>query len=143
MILDRRGLLATGLLLALGGCATSRGVTLVMGATGETAELETLKAVVAGPQGLTLRVVAKGCTRKEDFAFYVDHHATQPTVAFARKRIDACHGVPGEVELAFSYAELGVAGQGRLVVLNPVSLGVKAGWHGRSVRGPRPSTSSG
>jgi hypothetical protein len=121
MSLDRRGLLATGLLLALGGCATSRGVTLVMDATGETAELEALKAITAGPDGLTLRVVSSGCTRKEDFAFYLDHAATPPTVAFARKRVDVCHGALGEVVLAFSYTELGVAGQGRLAVLNPVA----------------------
>ena len=120
MTLDRRGLLATGLLLlALGGCA-GRGVLLVAGATGETAELESLKAITASPAGLTLRVASSGCTRKADFAFYVDHAASPPTVAFARKRLDICHAEAGEVELSFSYAELGVSGQGRLVVLNPV-----------------------
>jgi hypothetical protein len=119
MTLDRRGLLATGLLLALSGCA-GRGVLLVAGATGETAELEPLKAIAAGATGLTLRVASSGCTRKADFAFYVDHAAAPPTVAFARKRLDICHAEAGEVELSFSYAELGVAGQGRLVVLNPV-----------------------
>ena len=123
MTLDRRGLLATGLLLVLCGCATSRGVTLVMGATGETAELETLNAVTAGPEGLTLRVASSGCTRKEDFTFYLDRAASPPTVAFARKRVDSCHGAAGEAVLAFSYAELGVGGQGRLAVLNPVSPG--------------------
>lgn len=117
---DRRVLLATGLLLVLGGCATSRGVKLMVGATGETAELEALKAITAGPEGLTLRVVSSGCTRKEDFAFYLDHAATPPTVAFARKRVDGCHGAPEEVVLAFSYVELGVAARGRLAVLNPV-----------------------
>ncbi|CAN5293127.1 hypothetical protein BH10PSE3_BH10PSE3_14020 [soil metagenome] len=120
MGLDRRGLLATGLLLALGGCATSRGVTLVMGATSETAELEALKAITAGPDGLTLRVASGGCTRKEDFVFYLDRAATPPTVAFARKQVDGCHGTPGEVEVVFSYAELGAPGQGRLAVLNPL-----------------------
>lgn len=123
MTLDRRGLLATGLLLALGGCATSRGVTLVAGATGETAELEALKAITAGPDGLSLRVASTGCTRKEDFAFYLDRATTPPTLAFARKRVDGCHGAAGEVVLAFSYAELGVAGRGRLAVLNPLMSG--------------------
>jgi hypothetical protein len=123
MALDRRRLLATGLLLVLGGCATSRGVTLVLDATGETAELEALRAVAAGPDGLTLRVSTNGCTRKEDFAFYVDHATTPPTVAFARKRVDSCHGAAGDVALGFSYAELGVPGQGRLAVLNPVGAG--------------------
>jgi len=121
MSLDRRGLLATGLLLVLGGCATSRGVTLVAGASGETAELEALKAAVAGLDGLKLRVVSHGCTRKEDFAFYVDHAATPPTVAFARKRVDACHGVSNLVEVGFSYDELGLAGAGTVRLLNPVN----------------------
>jgi hypothetical protein len=121
MSLDRRGLLATGLLLALSGCATARGVILIAGQTGETAELETLTAAVAGPTGLTLRVASSGCTRKEDFAFYVDHAAAPPTVAFARKRVDGCHAAVGEVELSFSYQELGVAWRGRLAVLNPVA----------------------
>jgi hypothetical protein len=118
MTLDRRGLLATGLLLALGGCA-GRGVLLVAGATGET-ELEPLEAIAAGPTGLTFRVASSGCTRKADFAFYIDRAASPPTVAFARKRLDICHAQAGQVELSFSYAELGVAGQGRLAVLNPV-----------------------
>lgn len=119
MIPHRRGLLATGLLLALGGCA-GRGMLLVAGATGETAELEPLKAVTAGSSGLTLRVASSGCTHKADFAFYVDRAASPPTVAFARKRLDTCRAEAGEVELSFSYAELGVAGQGRLAVLNLV-----------------------
>ena len=121
MALDRRGLLATGLLLALGGCATSRGVTLVEGATGETAELEALKAITAGPDGLTLRVASSGCTRKEDFAFYVDRAAKPPTVAFARKRVDICKAAPNLVEVGFSYDELGLAGAGTVRLLNPVN----------------------
>ena len=121
MSLDRRGLLATGLLLALSGCATSRGVTLVAGASGETAELEALKAITAGPEGLTLRVASSGCTRKEDFAFYLDHAASPPTVAFARKRVDGCHGASSFVEVDFSYDELGLAGVGTVRLLNPVN----------------------
>jgi len=122
MTLDRRGLLATGLLLALGGCATGRGVTLVVGRTAETGELETLSAVTAGPDGLTLLVTSNGCTRKEDFVFYLDHAAAPPTIAFARKRLETCRPMeaPGEATLTFGYGELGLTGQGRLAVLNPV-----------------------
>jgi hypothetical protein len=120
MTLDRRRLLVAGALLALGGCATSPRVTLVAGRIGETEELEPLKAVTAGADGLTIRVASTGCTRKEDFAFYVDHAGPQPTIAFARKRVDGCRAAPGGVELSFSYQELGVAGQARLAVLNPV-----------------------
>ncbi|MBC7668014.1 MAG: hypothetical protein H7236_06045 [Gemmatimonadaceae bacterium] len=121
MTLDRRGLLATGLLLALGGCAASRGITLVAGPTGETAELEALEAITATRDGLVLRVTSSGCTRKEDFTFYLDHAALPPTVAFARKRVDGCHEAAEAVELRFSYEELGVVGRGRLAVLNPVT----------------------
>jgi len=121
MTLDRRGLLATGLLLALGGCATRRGVTLVAVRMEEAGELETLSAVTAGPDGLTLRATSNGCTRKEDFVFYVDHAATPPTVAFARKRLDGCPArTSGGATLTFSYGELGLTGHGRLAVLNPV-----------------------
>ena len=125
MTLDRRGLLATGLALVLGGCAGRGGVTLVAGPGGEAAGLETLKAVTAGPTGLTIRVTSGGCTRKADFVFYVDRADPRPTIAFARKRVDTCHAeASGEVAFAFSYEELGVAREGRLAVLNPVSAGL-------------------
>ncbi|MGR4863023.1 hypothetical protein [Caulobacter sp. LARHSG274] len=123
MTLDRRGLLAAGLALGLGGCAGRGGVRLVATATGP-GELETLKAISADAAGLTIRVASHGCTRKADFAFYVDRTGLQPTIAFARKRLDVCPALEtGEAVLAFSYAELGVSGQGRLVVLNPVGEG--------------------
>jgi hypothetical protein len=122
MTLDRRGLLATGLLLALGGCAGRGGVTLVTTAGDEAGGLETLKAVSAGPTALTIRVASSGCTAKADFAFYVERSGPRPTIAFARRRVDACHADgPGEALLTFSYGELGLAGAGKLVVLNPLS----------------------
>jgi hypothetical protein len=120
MTLDRRQLLAAGVLLAVGGCATSPKVTLVLGRTGETEELEPLKAVRAGADGLTIRVASTGCTRREDFAFYVDRAGPEATIAFARKRLDSCRAAPDVVELSFSYQELGVVRHGRLAVLNPV-----------------------
>jgi hypothetical protein len=119
MRLDRRRLLATGLLLALGGCATPRGVVLVAGTRGETAALEPLKKVSADSNGLTIEVVSNGCTRREDFVFYLDRLGGEPAIAFARKRLDACHGPSSTVVLAFAYAELGLAPRGRLWVLNP------------------------
>jgi hypothetical protein len=122
MTLDRRGLLATGLALALGGCAGRGGVSLVAGPGGEAAGLETLRAVTVGPAGLTIRVASGGCARKEDFAFYVDRTGVPPTIAFARKRLETCHAAtPGEAALTFTYQELGVAERGRLAVLNPLA----------------------
>jgi hypothetical protein len=118
---DRRRLLTGGLLLALGGCATSNGVRLVTGAAAETGELESLQGAVAGASGLVLRVGSNGCTTKADFAFYVGHQGREPTLAFARKRLDACKAAPSVVEIAFSYEELGLAGTGTVRLLNPVS----------------------
>jgi hypothetical protein len=118
---DRRRLLTGGLLLALGGCATSNGVRLVTDAAAETGELESLQVAVAGASGLVLRVGSNGCTTKADFAFYVGHQGREPTLAFARKRLDACKAAPSVVEIAFSYEELGLAGTGTVRLLNPVS----------------------
>ncbi len=120
MTLDRRGLLATGLLLVLGGCAERGGVTLVAGGRNAPAELEALNAVEADASGLTLRVASTGCTTRDDFTFYVDRSGHQPTVAFARKRLDQCKRARTTAAVRFSYQELGVPGQGRLAVLNPV-----------------------
>jgi len=119
MRLDRRRLLATGLLLALGGCTTPRGITLVAGARSETAALEPLKQVSADRDGVTIGVISTGCTRKEDFAFYIDRSGAEPAIAFARKRLDACHDPASTIALTFAYAELGLAPSGRLRLLNP------------------------
>lgn len=119
MTLDRRGLLAMGLLLALSGCATP-GVTLVVQPAGEAGELEALRGVVAGPSGLSLKATSSGCTTKADFVFYVGREGRERTIAFARKRLDICRAEPGVVEMTFSYEELGLAGAGTVRLLNPV-----------------------
>jgi hypothetical protein len=121
MALDRRRLLAAGLFLALGGCVGRGGVTLVAGGRNGPAELEALSAVEVDATGLTLRVASTGCTTREDFTFYVDRSGPQPAVAFARKRLDLCKRAPTTAAVRFSYQELGLPGQGRLAVLNPVA----------------------
>lgn len=121
MILHRRRLLAAGLFLALGGCAGRGGVTLVAGGRNAPAELEALSALEADATGLTLKVASTGCTTRDDFTFYVDRSGPQPTVAFARKRLDLCRRARTTADVRFSYQELGVPGHGRLAVLNPVS----------------------
>ncbi|WP_165188862.1 hypothetical protein [Caulobacter soli] len=121
MTFDRRRLLAAGLFLALGGCAGRGGVTLVARPGQDATELEALSAVEADASGLTLRVASTGCTKRDDFTFYVDRSGPQPAVAFARKRLDLCRRAPTTTTLRFSYQELGVSGQGRLAVLNPVN----------------------
>ena len=120
MVLDRRRLLTSGLLLALGGCAGRGGVILVTGGRSAPAGLEALGAVEADPTGLILRVASTGCTTRDDFTFYVDRSGHQPAVAFARKRLDLCRRARTTTAVRFTYQELGVSGRGQLAVLNPV-----------------------
>ncbi|CAN5216973.1 hypothetical protein BH10PSE4_BH10PSE4_07580 [soil metagenome] len=122
MTLDRRGLLATGLLLALGGCASQGGVRLIAEAAGP-GELETLDAAIAQAEGLTLRVASYGCTTKADFTFYIDRAGREPAIAFARRRLDVCRAAPGVVTLRFDYGELGLSRGGAVRLLNPVAAG--------------------
>lgn len=121
MTLDRRGLLATGLLLALGGCVQGPGGVLLIRGQDPSSELEPLQAVRAGPVGVTFRVASRGCTTKADFVFYLDRKDGLPRIAFARKRLDVCSGsAESQAEITFSYDELGVTNHGKLVVLNPL-----------------------
>ncbi len=83
-------------------------------------ELEPIGGVIAGPRGLTVRVTSGGCTTKADFAHYTEPRGEAVTVAFARRRLDRCGGKAGEVEILFSYQELGLARGQAVVVLNPI-----------------------
>lgn len=103
--------------LALGGCAT-------LGAPAEPrgplAELEPLLAARAGAQGLTIRMASGGCTTRAAIGFYVERRAGTVSVAFARKQVDVCK-TPGEAEIAFSWAELGLAPATPVFILNPIA----------------------
>jgi hypothetical protein len=121
MALDRRRLLSAGLLLALGGCATRDGVTLVVRPGQETGELEALKGARTAATGLVLKVLSQGCTTKADFTFYAGRDGRDQTIAFARKRLDVCKAAPNVVEVSFSYDELGLAGARTVRLLNPVT----------------------
>jgi hypothetical protein len=116
--MTRRSLLLAVTALALAGCATARPVVVAPGAG--PAELEPVYAVIAGRDALTLRVASNGCTKKEDFAFFVERKGEATTVAFARKRLDRCRSfAAGHADLVFTLAELGVAANAPLFVLNP------------------------
>lgn len=105
---------------ALGGCATV-GVAPA-GPPGPLAELEPLLAVASGREGLTIRVASRGCTARPEFAVYVERRAGAATVAFGRRQVDVCKA-PGEAEIAFSWAELGLDPKTPVFVLNPVGRG--------------------
>ncbi len=114
--MDRRVfLLAT---LALGGCAT---VAPPPAGPGPLPELEPLYAVEAGRDGLTIRVASAGCTARPDFVVFVDRRAGLASVAFARQHVDVCKAAPGQAEVAFTWAELGLAPRTPVFLLNPIA----------------------
>jgi hypothetical protein len=115
--MDRRGFVLAA--LALGGCAT---MAPPAAAPGPLGELEPLYAVESGRQGLTIRVATAGCTARPDFAFYVDRRGGAASVAFARKRVDVCKTAPGQAEVAFTWAEMGLAPRTPVFLLNPIAV---------------------
>jgi len=118
--LDRRVFLLAA--LALGGCATVAAPPAVTSATRTYGELEPLYSVLAGRDALTIRVGSNGCTAKADFAFYVERRAEGVALAFARKHVDPCKSfAQGKTELVFTWAELGLAPRGPVVLLNPMT----------------------
>jgi hypothetical protein len=110
--------------LALGGCATVAAPPVVAPAPQVLGELEPLYSAVAGREALTIRVASRGCTAKADFAFYVERRGGQASLAFGRRHVDACKAAaPGQTELVFSWAELGLEPRGPVFILNPVTAG--------------------
>lgn len=124
--MNRRVMLLAGLGL-LTGCATAPEVLVTPSATAPPTtathpELESLYSAVAGRDALTIQVASNGCTRKDDFAFYVDRKGLAPTVSFARKRLDQCRSFAmGKTELRFTWAELGLEPRATVFLLNPVT----------------------
>jgi hypothetical protein len=106
--------------LALSGCATLAPTSA--GPPPPLAELEPLYSAVAGREALTIRVASNGCTAKPDFAFYVERRGGSATIAFARKRVDACKSfAQGQTEIAFAWSELGLDAKAPVFLLNPVT----------------------
>jgi hypothetical protein len=116
--MDRRGFILAA--LALGGCATV-GQPPASAQPGPLAELEPLYAAQAGREGLTIQVKSAGCTARADFAFYVARRGEAVSIAFGRKQVDVCKAGSSQVEIAFSWAELGVAPKTPFFLLNPMA----------------------
>jgi hypothetical protein len=116
--MHRRFVILAGLAL-LGGCATAV-PPIVAPAASSLGELEPLYSANAGRDAITIRVSSNGCTKKEDFAFFVERKGQAVTLAFGRKKLDPCRSFAmGHADLTFTYAELGVAERTPLFVLNP------------------------
>lgn len=107
--------------LALAGCA-SLPPPRIVAPSAPLGELEPLYAARAGAEALTIRVSSNGCTKKEDFAFYVERNGGGAmTLAFGRKRIDTCKSFAmGHEDLTFSWAELGLPSRSPVFLLNPL-----------------------
>ena len=85
------------------------------------AELEPVHKVIADRHGLTVRVTTHGCTTKADFAHFTEPKGLATTLAFARRRLDRCRGAIAQVDLVFSYEELGLTPDQPVMVLNPIA----------------------
>jgi hypothetical protein len=111
--------------LALTGCATAApqaDIPVVTPAEAALAELEPLYAADAARDAITIRVSSNGCTAKADFAFFVERKGDVVTLAFGRKRIDACRSFAmGHADLTFTWAELGLAPRTPVFLLNPLT----------------------
>jgi len=116
--MNRRLLLIAGLGL-LAGCATSNGALLTAAVH---PELEAVYAAHAGREAVTIAVASNGCTKKEDFVFYVERRPHEATVSFARKRLDPCRSFAmGKTELRFTWDELGLTPERPVFLLNPLA----------------------
>ena len=85
------------------------------------AELEPVHKVIPDKHGLTIRVTTRGCTKKVDFAHFTEPKGQTTTIAFARKRLDRCGQRAGQLDILFSYAELGLTKDQPVMVLNPLA----------------------
>lgn len=120
--------------LALSGCATAgppAGKPAVTPAEATLrpppaqtvlAELEPLYDAHAGRDAITIRVSSNGCTSRGDFAFFIERRGEAVTLAFGRKRVDTCRSFAmGHADLAFTWAELGLAPHTPVFLLNPLT----------------------
>jgi hypothetical protein len=115
--MNRRLILIAGLVF-LSGCATA--TKSLAPSASPSAELEPLYGATAGREALTISVASNGCTKKEDFAFFVERRGETVTLAFGRKRLDPCRSfVAARAELVFTYAELGLAANAPVFLANP------------------------
>jgi hypothetical protein len=122
MVIPNRRFLIIAIAATAAGCATPPRPPVVAPSNAPLAELEPLYGIEAGREALTIRVASNGCTRKDDFAVYVERAAGSASLSFGRKRLDPCKSFAmGQVALSFPYAELGVAPSTPLFLRNPLA----------------------
>jgi hypothetical protein len=119
-MLSRRLLLAGS--LAVAGCASAPRPERYP-AAGPFPELEPVRLVRTGPEGLVIEIASRGCSGRPDLVFHVERSGGVAAVAFARRRLQTCPGNPsGWVEAAFSREQLGLSADEAVFVLNPLAV---------------------
>jgi hypothetical protein len=87
------------------------------------AELEPLHLVWPTEEGLIVRVASRGCTLKTDWRFYLERRpgGAPARLAFGRAKVDACRSSGGQVDLLFTWGELGLPRGSEAILLNPLA----------------------
>ncbi len=108
-------------ILAMAGCAAvPRGSPYP--AAGPFPELEPVRLVRSGPEGLVIGVSSRDCAGRPDIVFHIEHRGGLATVAFARRRLQNCSDdMSNWVEVGFTRAELGLAAGEPVFLLNPLA----------------------
>ncbi len=115
--MTRRHLLLAALLL-VSACATR---AVYSSPDAGMVELEPLLGAEVRADALIIRVISTGCTTKDDIVWFVERAGNRAAVAFGRKKLDACKAAPQPVEIAFSYAELGLKPGQPVAIVNPLA----------------------
>jgi hypothetical protein len=112
----RHALLAA--LLLVSACATR---AVYSSPDAGMVELEPLISAEVRADTLVIRLTSTGCTTKADIVWFVERAGNRVAVAFGRKKIDDCKAAPQPVEIAFSYAELGLKHGQSVAIVNPLA----------------------
>ena len=112
----RHALLAA--LLLVSACATK---AIYSSPDAGMVELEPLVSAEVRADALVISVISTGCTAKEDIAWFVEKAGGKAAVAFGRRKIDICKAAPQPMEIAFSYAELGLKPGQAVAIVNPLA----------------------
>ena len=107
--------------LAIAGCASLSGKGAYPPA-GPYPELEPVRLIRSGPEGVVIGISSRGCAARPDIAYHLERRNGVATLAFARRRLATCKdGQVDWVEVAFTRAELGLAAGEPVFLLNPLA----------------------
>ena len=107
--------------LALTGCASLPPAS-PFPVAGPFPELEPVRLVRSGPEGVVIEIASRGCSARPDIVFHVERKGGVATVAFARSHMQTCsEDMVNWIEVAFTRAELGLVAGEPVFLLNPLA----------------------